>query len=78
LITDLAVWKPDVVTKEFCVVSLHPGVTREDVQATCGWTVKFSDSVDETPPPTTEELDTLRDLNARTKKAHENIGKTAG
>ena len=27
LITDLAIWKPDPVTKEFTVVSLHPGVT---------------------------------------------------
>ena len=27
LITDLAIWKPDPETKEFTVVSLHPGVT---------------------------------------------------
>ena len=26
LITDLAIWKPDPETKEFTVVSLHPGV----------------------------------------------------
>ena len=32
LITDLAIWKPDPETKEFTVVSLHPGVTREDVR----------------------------------------------
>ncbi len=37
LITDLAIWKPDPVTKEFTVVSLHEGVTREMVQETCGW-----------------------------------------
>ena len=43
LITDLAIWKPDPVTKEFTVVSLHPGVTREQVQETCGWTVRFAD-----------------------------------
>ena len=39
LITDLAIWKPDPETKEFTVVSLHPGVTREQVQETCGWPV---------------------------------------
>jgi glutaconate CoA-transferase subunit B len=71
LITDLAIWKPDPVTKEFTVVSMHPGVTREKVQETCGWQVRFADTVEETPPPTELELTTLRDLQARTKAAHE-------
>lgn len=75
LVTDLAVWKPDPVTKEFTVVSLHPGVTRERVQETCGWTVRFADEVGETPPPTELELSTLRDLQARTKAAHAATGK---
>lgn len=70
LITDLAVWKPDPVTKEFTVVSVHPGVTRQQVQETCGWKVRFADDVEETPPPTELELKTLRDLQARTEKAH--------
>jgi len=71
LITDLAIWKPDPETKEFTVVSVHQGVTREQVQETCGWTVKFADEVGETPPPSEQELKTLRDLKARTKAAHE-------
>ena len=70
LITDLAVWTPDEVSKEFTVRSLHPGVTREMVQQTCGWTVNFDDNVQETSPPSDLELKTLRDLNARTAKAH--------
>ncbi|WP_028033094.1 CoA-transferase subunit beta [Chelativorans sp. J32] len=70
LITDLAIWKPDPETKEFTVVSMHPGVTREMVQETCGWQVKFADNVEETPPPTELELKTLRDLKARTDAAH--------
>ncbi|WP_367717969.1 CoA-transferase subunit beta [Nitratireductor sp. GISD-1A_MAKvit] len=70
LITDLAIWKPDPVTKEFTVVSLHPGVTRDQVQETCGWSVTFADGVEETPPPTELELATLRDLKARTEAAH--------
>ena len=70
MVTDLAVWRPDPVTREFTVVSLHPGVSREMVQAECGWTVRFADSLDETPSPTEIEIDTLRDLNARTKAAH--------
>ena len=70
LITDLAIWKPDLETKEFTVVSMHPGVTREKVQETCGWPVKFADAVEETLSPTELELTTLRDLKARTDAAH--------
>lgn len=70
LVTDLAIWEPDPQTKEFTVVSLHPGVTREKVQETCGWTVKFADRMRETPPPTELEIKTLRDLQERTRKAH--------
>jgi glutaconate CoA-transferase subunit B len=75
LITDLAIWKPDSETKEFTVVSLHPGVTRDQVQETCGWPVKFADRLEETPPPNAVELKTLRDLKARTKAAHEGTGR---
>ncbi|MCP4316954.1 MAG: CoA-transferase subunit beta [Hyphomicrobiales bacterium] len=70
LITDLAIWRPEPESNEFAVVSLHPGVSRDDVQANCGWTVKFADNIEETPPPTDLELQTLRDLKARTKAAH--------
>ncbi|ADZ71142.1 CoA-transferase subunit beta [Polymorphum gilvum] len=70
LITDLAVWEPDPETKEFTVTSLHPGVTREMVAGTVGWTARFADAVAETPAPTKEELEVLRDLHARTKAAH--------
>lgn len=77
LVTDLAIWKPDPESKEFTVVSLHPGVSRDDVQATCGWPVKFADDLEETPAPTELELSTLRNLMARTKAAHEGTGKAA-
>lgn len=70
LITDLAVWRPEPETKEFTVVSLHPGVTREGVQETCGWRVRFAGRLEETPPPSMLELATLRDLQARTRAAH--------
>ena len=70
LVTDLCVMKPDVATNEFRVVTLHPGVSRDDVIAATGWPVAFADDVSETTPPTIEELDALRDLNARTAAAH--------
>jgi glutaconate CoA-transferase, subunit B len=70
LITDLALWKPDPETKEFTVAALHPGVTRQAVQETCGWPVRFAEQLEETAPPSATELQTLRDLQARTKAAH--------
>ncbi len=70
LITDLAVWKPDAETKEFTVVSMHRGVTRQTVQETCGWPVRFAERLEETPVPTELELTTLRDLQRRTELAH--------
>ena len=70
LITDLAIWKPDPETREFVVTSIHPGSSRQKVQDTCSWKVRFADEVEETPPPTALELTTLRDLYARTERAH--------
>lgn len=70
LITDLCVLEPDPETREMTVVSLHPGATRDGVQAQCGWTLRFAATVEETPPPSEEELGTLRDIHARTRKAH--------
>ncbi|WP_417691853.1 CoA-transferase subunit beta [Roseibium sp.] len=70
LITDLAIWEPDPETKEFTVTSLHQGATREQVAETVGWKAKFATELSETPLPTAEELEVLRDLHARTKAAH--------
>ena len=70
LATDLAIWRPDPATNEFTVFSLHPGVTREQMQETVAWEVRYADEVCETPEPTIEEVQTLRELRERTKAAH--------
>jgi glutaconate CoA-transferase subunit B len=70
LVTDLCTMRPDPDSKEFVVVSIHPGVTREQVRAATGWDVRFADPVLETEAPTGGELTALRDLNARTARAH--------
>jgi glutaconate CoA-transferase subunit B len=70
LVTDLCMMKPDRDTKEFLVASLHPGVTREEVRERTGWAVRFASDIEETPPPSPLELDTLRELQARTARAH--------
>jgi glutaconate CoA-transferase subunit B len=71
VITDLCVMEPDPITREMTVVSLHPGVTREQVAGECAWPLHFATDVAETPEATEEELTVLRDLHARTKRAHE-------
>jgi glutaconate CoA-transferase, subunit B len=70
LLTDLALLRPDPVTKEWVVFSLHPGVTREAVKKQTGWPIRFADTVEQTPPPDPTELAVLRDLQARTARAH--------
>ncbi len=71
LITDMCVMEPDPETKEMTVATIHPGVTREALQAATGWPLKYAAIVGQTPPPTAEELSVLRDIQARTKRAHE-------
>ncbi|HEU5274298.1 MAG TPA: CoA-transferase subunit beta [Xanthobacteraceae bacterium] len=70
LITDLCVFEPDPVTKEMTVVSVHPGVTSEQIDGNTGWKVRYAGRIAETPVPTAAELSTLRDIHARTKRAH--------
>ena len=70
LITDLCLFEPDPETQEMTVVSIHPGVTREQIIENCGWTPSFAADVAETRAPDTTELEVLRDIQARTKAAH--------
>jgi glutaconate CoA-transferase subunit B len=70
LITDLAIFEPDPVTKEMTVTSLHPGVTREDIKANTGWPVRFAAQLAATAVPSPQELSALRELHARTARAH--------
>jgi glutaconate CoA-transferase subunit B len=69
LITDLCVMEPDA-TREMVVVSMHAGVTREQLQASTGWPLKFAPQVMQTAVPNDAELSTLRALQQRTKAAH--------
>lgn len=70
VITDLCVMEPDQATRELTVVSLHPGTSREAVEAATGWRVSFSAEVTETPAPTARELDVLRRVRRDTENAH--------
>src|SRR6266700_2019095 len=70
LITDLCIFEPDPLSKEMTVTSIHPGVTQEEIKAQTGWPVRFAGKLTETPKPTANELAVLRDLHARTARAH--------
>ena len=51
-----ACWSLRPGRNEFIVTQLHPGVTREQVEATIGWRVRFADPLGQTDPPTEDEL----------------------
>jgi glutaconate CoA-transferase subunit B len=70
LITDLCLFEPDPATKEMTVTSIHAGVTRDQIAANTGWPVCFAATVAESPKPTASELQVLRELHARTARAH--------
>jgi glutaconate CoA-transferase subunit B len=70
LITDLAVFEPDPQTREMTVTSMHPDVTQEQIQANTGWAVRFARELAVTAAPNQQELTVLRELKARTARAH--------
>jgi len=71
VITDLGVLTPDPATKELVLTALHPGVDLGDVRRATGWPLRVADRLEDTDPVTDEELATLRDLKARTARAHD-------
>ncbi len=70
VITDVGILTPDPVTKELTLTSVHPGVEVDTVVKATGWPLKVAAQVSTTEPPTAKELAVLRDLQARTAKAH--------
>jgi glutaconate CoA-transferase subunit B len=76
VVTDLCLMEPDPVTKELAVTQLHPGIVRDQVSKATEWEIRFATELKETARPTTVELETLRELERRTKLAHGSL--TAG
>jgi glutaconate CoA-transferase, subunit B len=64
VITDLGILRPDPMSKELTLTSVHPGVTVEQVRDATGWELAVADDLDETAPPTADELCVMRDLKA--------------
>ena len=69
VITDLGVLEPDPDTRELVLTRVHPGVTAADAQVATGWDLRVAAALETTPPPSTEELRALRELEASRPEA---------
>jgi glutaconate CoA-transferase, subunit B len=74
VVTDLCLLEPDPDSKELTVVSIHPGVARNEIEQATGWPIRFADDVAVTDEPTAAELAVLRALEERTAQAHGSEG----
>ncbi|MBB4930394.1 glutaconate CoA-transferase subunit B [Lipingzhangella halophila] len=62
VITNLGVLEPDPSTRELTLVSVHPGVTVDEVRAATGWDLQVAAEPTTTTEPDTKELSVLRSL----------------
>ena len=62
VITDMALLDFGAPEREMQVVSLHPGVTLDQVRAEVGWPVRAAAELASTPAPTAEELRLVREV----------------
>lgn len=69
VITDIGVLEPDVETCELTLVGLHPGMTVDTAQANTSWQLRVADRVVVSEPPSQQELDVLRRLEATKGRA---------
>ena len=70
VITDLGVLRPDPMSHELTLVSVHPGVEVDAAREATGWNLAVAEDVGVTSTPTEVELTILRELKARTSAAH--------
>jgi glutaconate CoA-transferase, subunit B len=63
VVTDLAVFGFEAKKRRMQVLSLNPGVSREQLQDNTGFSLDFADHLAVTEPPTDQELKVLRELD---------------
>ena len=63
VITTLGILRFDEHTKEMYLHNVHPGVSVAEVQAATGWNLQVAHPVQETFPPSAEELRLLRQFD---------------
>ena len=69
VITDLGVLRPDPEAAELTLTQVHPGVSVEQAREATGWSLRVSDDLEQTEPPSDEELRVLRELKATLEPA---------
>jgi glutaconate CoA-transferase subunit B len=70
VITDFGVLRPHPQTDELQLTGLYPDVTVEAARNATGWPLQLAERIEELPAPEREDLECLRDLDARTRAAH--------
>jgi glutaconate CoA-transferase subunit B len=70
VITDLGVLTPDAQSHELTLSARYENTSVEQIKAATGWPLRVAERVEVVPPPTSRELEVLRDLNERTRRAH--------
>jgi len=63
VISDKAILNFDNPQREMQIISLHPGVTVDDVRANVGWDIRLAERMEETPPPSAEEMRLMVELD---------------
>ena len=61
VVTDLGTYGFDEATGEMTLLTMHPGVTLDQVRESMGWDPKISPDLGETPAPSVEELRLIRE-----------------
>lgn len=60
VITSLGIFSFDIQSREMLLTSRHPGVNVEEIARETGWPLKISADLEETSPPSREELAMVR------------------
>ncbi len=68
VITDLGVLRPGT-DGDLELTAVHAGVEADQVREATGWDLRVADDLQHTPPPSDEELETLRALRASAERA---------
>lgn len=61
VVTDLGTYGFDAETGEMTLVTMHPGVSFDDVRGSMGWEPRVAPELGDTEPPSTHELALIRE-----------------
>jgi glutaconate CoA-transferase, subunit B len=71
VITDFGVLRPSAADGELELAAVYPGVSIDEARAATGWPLRMADRIETLAPPDEATLACLRDLQARTRAAHD-------